>query len=77
MAERINEPGKGWKLFVLITPDNDTPEAHVVPVGDLREHSMDEDLCWCRPQVQYEGTGILYLHNSADLREASEEGTLQ
>lgn len=46
---------------------------HVVPVNDLREHSLAPDgHCWCNPRVECDGS--VYVHNSADGREDYEEG---
>jgi hypothetical protein len=41
---------------------------HVLPVDDLREHSVT--LCWCRP-LDYDG---VVVHNSLDGREHYEHG---
>ena len=48
---------------------------HVVPVGDLREHSCDREECWCRPRVE-DGDffGYVVVHNSVDGREKYETG---
>lgn len=44
---------------------------HVVPVNDLREHSVDSDIpCWCNPR---EDDGVI-IHNSMDQRELYETG---
>jgi hypothetical protein len=45
---------------------------HVVPLGDLREHIESTD-CWCRPQQDAE-CGDVFVHKSADGREAFETG---
>jgi hypothetical protein len=44
---------------------------HVVPVGDLREHTTDEK-CWCNPSV--DDDDLLVIHNSMDERESYEQG---
>jgi hypothetical protein len=41
---------------------------HVLPVDDLREHSMVD--CWCRP---FDDEGAI-IHNSLDHREFYERG---
>lgn len=46
---------------------------HVVPRGDIREHETTPS-CWCEPVEDDEEAG-LWLHNSADDREAFEQGT--
>lgn len=43
---------------------------HVVPIDDLREHSLDG--CWCVPTLE-EGEPVL-VHHAADNREAFETG---
>jgi hypothetical protein len=40
----------------------------VIPVNDLREHSLAD--CWCQP---FDDEGVL-VHNSADGREFFERG---
>ena len=46
---------------------------HVVPTNDLRVHSCQKDPpCWCNPV--YDEEQDLYIHNSADGREAYEGG---
>ena len=48
---------------------------HVLPEGDLREHSNDSDkLCWCKPDIEDYGYGTLIAHNSMDGREKFENG---
>lgn len=51
----------------------DAIEWHVVPRGDVREHETATS-CWCDPVEDEEEPG-LWLHNSADDREAFEQGT--
>jgi hypothetical protein len=41
---------------------------HVIPVNDLRAHSLTS--CWCRPVED----GGLTVHNSLDARELYERG---
>ena len=48
--------------------ENDLPQWHVVPVGDLKEHDNSPD-CWCRPWLDPCADGMLYVHNSLDGRE--------
>lgn len=48
-------------------------QVHVVPTNDLREHEPDHR-CWCRPDIKYVGVGVMVVHNSADGREAYEQG---
>jgi hypothetical protein len=45
---------------------------HVVPVGDLREHILDQDTCWCHPTIVEDE--LLIVHHSMDQREAYERG---
>lgn len=49
---------------------------HVVPVGDIREHVLDED-CWCDPFVDQSEDEDLVVHNSLDKRELYENGELK
>lgn len=45
---------------------------HVVPVGDLREHTVSSG-CWCRPTPDDEHPNI-FIHHAMDQREAYETG---
>lgn len=55
-----------------IEPPRDT--FHVVPTNDLRQHVIDDEgSCWCEPE--YDEEENLYVHTSADGREAFEMGT--
>ena len=49
---------------------------HLYPVNDLRDHITDIKLgmCWCKPDVEYEGAETIYIHNSMDGREKYETG---
>jgi hypothetical protein len=51
---------------------------HVYPTNDIREHvvrnSHHQPPCWCDPELQIEGMGVVLVHNSADGREAFETG---
>jgi hypothetical protein len=51
----------GWAVII---------EKHVVPLDDAREHITDV-ACWCHPS-QDSGDEHLYVHHSADGREARE-----
>jgi hypothetical protein len=53
--------GKGWQAVLARV------YAHVLPVGDLREHRRSEK-CWCHP-AYYEG---LFVHHSMDDRESEQ-----
>lgn len=54
----------------MIGPDPDI--YHVVPINDLRDHSMDSNKpCWCRPEMTEDG---IIVHNSMDQRELYETG---
>ena len=56
----------------MIGPESDI--YHVVPIDDLREHSMDSDKpCWCKPRTE---EGVI-IHNSMDRRELYETGELK
>ncbi len=55
-------------------PPRDT--IHVVPCNDLKEHVVDDEgSCWCEPE--YDAEDNLYIHSSADGREAYEAGVRQ
>lgn len=45
---------------------------HIVPVGDLVEHEVNED-CVCSPTPKFVEGGMLFLHHSLDGREAREQ----
>jgi hypothetical protein len=46
---------------------------HVIPLNDIREHwALPE--CWCKPTLDDEYAGTVYVHHSADGREDFEEG---
>lgn len=47
-----------------------TTPMHVVPMDDLRDHTIDTP-CWCRP---VEGEDGIWVHESMDGREAFESG---
>lgn len=52
------------------------PEVHVLPIGDLREHS-DSRACWCRPRLELVGddeddSSVVVVHFAADGRELVE-----
>jgi hypothetical protein len=44
---------------------------HVVPLNDTRDHITSQD-CWCDPDLDV--FGDVFVHNSADDREAYETG---
>lgn len=46
---------------------------HVVPIDDLRDHEPDK-ACWCRPTLNEEEDGDVYIHHSLDGRELYETG---
>lgn len=47
---------------------------HVLPVGDLHEHSNNVDEpCPCNPKVQEVDGDMVLVHNAWDLREVVEE----
>lgn len=60
-----------WGLHKMLQKN----EGHVIPLNDLREHELDKK-CWCRPTEDLEYPE-LYMHHSADGREAFEEGRRQ
>lgn len=64
-------PKHQWSLYKMLQKD----EAHVVPLNDIREHEL-EKTCWCHPTEDPEYPGM-YMHHSADGREAFERGTRQ
>jgi hypothetical protein len=47
---------------------------HVTPIDDEREHAVSPD-CWCGPDAEPVNGSTLYVHHSADLREAYEQAT--
>jgi hypothetical protein len=47
---------------------------HVIPLDDEREHVETQD-CWCGPSAEHDEGSILFVHNSADLREEYEKVT--
>lgn len=46
-------------------------DIHVMPMGDLREHSSARD-CWCSPTQDSEEERV-WLHHSMDRREHTKE----
>lgn len=46
---------------------------HILPRGDAIDHTLGL-ICWCSPTVQCDGR--LYVHHSADGREANDPGAL-
>lgn len=50
---------------------------HIVPIGDSRDHVASE-ACWCSPEEDPDdneyGLAPVFIHNSADGREAFEQG---
>jgi hypothetical protein len=53
--------------------EHDDGIEHYVPLDDCREHIADPN-CWCEPVYEVDEEGELYLHNSADGREAYQDG---
>lgn len=45
---------------------------HVLPVGDLKEHTEDST-CECKPKVLFENGNMIIVHNSFDRREYKEQ----
>lgn len=45
---------------------------HLMPCNDLRPHQLDPS-CWCTPSEDTESPDF-WIHNSADGREAFEQG---
>ena len=48
---------------------------HVIPVNDAIEHETWSE-CWCQPTREEHNGGVLYIHHSADGREADEPDAL-
>lgn len=48
----------------------DEGRAHIMPMGDLREHEASPD-CWCHPREEDDD---LMVHHSLDGREGVENG---
>ncbi len=56
-----------------------TPDLHVVPLNDLREHDDRPD-CWCAPCEIFDAASgvVILVHNSLDRREHTiEKGVTQ
>lgn len=54
---------------------DDKEVMHVYPLHDLREHDVNSSgACWCSPALSVAPNGVIYIHTSADGREAYEEG---
>jgi hypothetical protein len=45
---------------------------HVYPLGDLKEHDIDQN-CWCKPELEVHGYGMIVIHSSLDGRELYEQ----
>lgn len=61
---QVAYPG-GWEVVSI---GNDV---HVLPVGDIRQHTMSGE-CWCCPDNT--DAENMYTHQSADRREDFETG---
>lgn len=61
----------GWEHATVIRWDV-VVMTHLVPCGDLRRHQLDPT-CWCGP-VEVDDAVDFWAHNSADGREAYEQG---
>lgn len=61
----------GWEL-VDVWFEETICVKHLVPCNDLRQHQLDPS-CWCGPTEDDECPDF-HIHNSADGREAYEEG---
>jgi hypothetical protein len=53
-------------LVLAATPED---PAHVIPIGDIREHVSRSD-CWCEPTFD---DGVM-VHHAMDRREEYEQG---
>lgn len=56
-----------------------TPDLHVVPLNDLRDHDDRPD-CWCAPYEIFDAASyaVIWVHNSMDRREHTiEKGITQ
>lgn len=51
-----------------------SPDMHVIPLNDLREHIPEPD-CWCRPMPDEEEP-LVFLHHAMDRRELYERDEL-
>lgn len=60
--------------WLALGPTETGNASHVIPVGDLIQHSDEDDgSCVCGPTVEHvEPDGWLYTHHSLDAREAKE-----
>lgn len=45
---------------------------NVLPINDTKEH-IENNSCWCNPDVIFENEDIIVIHNSHDLREIIED----
>lgn len=57
-----------WALFHDVV----NMQAHVSPVGDLRDHVLTPQ-CWCKPTPDEEQPNVL-VHHALDQRELVEQG---
>lgn len=48
---------------------------HVEPVGDLAEHVLEGELCWCQPVVERYMAGFIIKHNALDGRPSQDATT--
>lgn len=69
----MNTPTKQPDTF-WVSGKEDPTNIHVIPLYDLKEHIALPE-CWCNPTIDEEYSGTVYVHHSADGREAFEEGT--
>ena len=45
---------------------------NILPVNDSKEY-IEDNSCWCNPQVVFENDKMIVVHNSNDLREIIED----
>lgn len=62
--------GLGWQH--IVTEDRGITRRHVIPVGDIDDHTLSES-CRCRP-VEHQDEADQWSHNAWDNRESYENG---
>jgi hypothetical protein len=62
----------GWQCLEVFNLEDSTTAHHVIPIDDLREHTIDGQ-CWCDAKGN-EDEPPVWTHNSADRREEFELG---
>lgn len=66
--------GGRWHIRHPEEEDGLEPPVHVYPIGDLKEHVLEGEVCWCQPTVDRDEVPTIVVHNSMDGRERYETG---